>query len=90
MDSLTHVELSRRLVAAVGGPEGAAIAALFPQIDREPPTLHRLHAHNAQRARPITLLGLALLSGGRPPDGADGYEHQRFEAEADRLARRRR
>ena len=85
MDSLTHVELSRRLVAAVGGPEGAAIAALFPQIDREPPTLHRLHAHNVQRAEPITRLGLALLSGGRPPDGADGYELQRFEAEAGRF-----
>src|SRR5687768_11890155 len=85
MDSRTHVELSRRLVAAVGGPEGAAIAALFPQVDREPPTLHRLHAHNVQRARPITRLGLALLSGGHPPEGADPYERQRFEVESPRF-----
>lgn len=85
MDSRTHVELSRRLVAAVGGPEGAAIAALFPQVDREPPTLHRLHAHNVQRARPITELGLALLSGALPPDGSDPYERQRFQTEAPRF-----
>jgi hypothetical protein len=85
MDSRTHVELSRRLVAAAGGPEGAAIAALFPQVDRHPPTLHRLHAHNVHRARPIVRLGLALLSGGRPPEQADPYERERFESEAPRF-----
>ena len=84
MDSKTHLEVSARLMAAMGAPREAAIAALFPQVDREPPTLHRLHAHNLARARPITSMGLWALFDG-PPQPSDAYELRRFRDETPRF-----
>lgn len=62
MDSHTHVVFAAHLLRACGGPSAYRIVSLFPQIDRSPPTLHRLYAHTVFRARELTAAGLQLLA----------------------------
>lgn len=63
MDSRTHVELARKLLAISRGPISMTVASLFPQIDRNPPTLHRLYAHQIVKARDIAEWGLSQVLG---------------------------
>lgn len=86
MDSLTHVEFAQDLMRAAGARDWHAIACLFPQIDREPPTLHRLHAHALRKARWLTRMGMNVLAGAMDP-AASGcrYEWERFHTEKPRL-----
>jgi hypothetical protein len=86
MDSQTHIELAVEIAKAAGGPPSTAIASLFPQIDRHPPTLHRLYAHTVFKALPITRFGLKFMTGSPlAGDEIDGFEHQRFQAENPRF-----
>ena len=66
MDSVTHVELAIKLLSLSKeeSTNPLAIASLFPQIDRKPPTLHRLYAHSAFKARNITDQGLRFFFNG--------------------------
>jgi hypothetical protein len=82
MDSRTHVEYAARLMPAA--QRHAAVASLFPQIDRTPATLHRNYAHTLYKAPRLTWLGLACLSGG-VPDGGDVYALERFRVELPRI-----
>lgn len=86
MDSLTHVEFAQDLLRSAGAKDWHAIACLFPQIDREPPTLHRLHAHALRKARWLTRMGMNALAG--TSDQAASicpYEWERFQLEKPRL-----
>lgn len=86
MDSQTHIEFAIKLAHSINGNPKAAIASLFPQIDRHPPTLHRLYAHNVFKALPITRLGLRFLNGlDFSSVEKAGFEYQRFQSESPRF-----
>lgn len=89
MDSRTHVMLAAHLLRLTGGDKGLSIVSLFPQVDRNPPTLHRLYAHTVFRAREITLMGLVHFLGAGHVAGVERYKNdfvaQRFQAEAGRI-----
>jgi hypothetical protein len=86
MDSRTHIEFALKLMEAVGAPPPIAIASLFPQIDRHPPTLHRLYAHNVFKAKSITFIGLRFFSAGDfSLAEKQSFEYARFTAENSRL-----
>src|SRR5947208_11539039 len=62
MDSLTHVYFAWRLAEVSGTDKASAYAALFPQIDRNPPYFHRLYAHSFALARDLTKIGQEVLT----------------------------
>ncbi|HXC51477.1 MAG TPA: hypothetical protein VN634_11370 [Candidatus Limnocylindrales bacterium] len=62
MDSHTHVLLASRLLEICGARKSLCIVSLFPQIDRSPPTLHRMYAHTVFKTRELTEIGLLVLS----------------------------
>jgi hypothetical protein len=66
MDSRTHVILASQLLRLCGGRPALQIVSLFPQIDRSPPTLHRMYAHSVFKAGSITDIGLKLLGNASP------------------------
>src|SRR5947207_7573076 len=67
MDSLTHVYFAWRLAEVSGTDKASAYAALFPQIDRNPPYFHRLYAHNFALARDLTKIGQEVMASGKIP-----------------------
>jgi hypothetical protein len=86
LDSQTHIEFALELMKSVGASPATAIAALFPQIDRHPPTLHRLYAHTVFKARSVTRFGVRFLSGAEmTPSEKSTFEHSRFQAESARF-----
>lgn len=86
MDSQTHIELAVKIVEAVGGCSKTAIGSLFPQIDRNPPTLHRLYAHNVFKARSINRFGLKFLTKTNfTAQEKTTFEFERFQAESSRF-----
>lgn len=81
MDSVTHVELAIKLLslAKEETTNALTIASLFPQIDRNPPTLHRLYAHSAFKAEKITDLGLRFFFNGNFSEiEKSSFDHRRF------------
>jgi hypothetical protein len=86
MDTLTHIEFAQSLLHSARASDWHAIACLFPQIDREPPTLHRLHAHALRKAPWLTRMGLNALAGATDEAVATcRYEWERFHIEKPRL-----
>ena len=86
MDSLTHVYFAWRLAEVSGTDPGSAYAALFPQIDRNPPYFHRLYAHNFALARELGRIGQEVMATGKiPPRFKDNYAWKRFLEERPRI-----
>ncbi len=86
MDSLTHVYFAWRLAEVSGTDPGSAYAALFPQIDRNPPYFHRLYAHNFALARELSRIGQEVMATGKiPPRFKDNYAWKRFLEERPRI-----
>jgi len=86
VDSQTHIELALKFVNSLGARREMAVAALFPQIDRYPPTLHRLFAHSVFKALPITRFGLRVLSRSSLVDSERAtFEYRRFTSESPRF-----
>jgi hypothetical protein len=87
MDSLTHMHLAVALTDQLAVPREMSIACLFPQIDRTPPTLHRMYAHNVFFLERLTALGLEVLFGYAAPKDLPSrkYERDRFAAERPRF-----
>lgn len=85
MDSQTHVEFAAKLLAISGCSPAFSVVSLFPQIDRHPPTLHRMYAHTVFKAIPITSIGLRVLEQDDWQDAANAFEVRRFQEEKPRL-----
>src|SRR3989449_3439095 len=86
MDSLTHVYFAWRLAEVSGTDKASAYAALFPQIDRNPPYFHRLYAHNFALARDLSRIGQEVMATGKiPPKFKDNYAWKRFLEERPRI-----
>jgi len=86
MDSLTHVYFAWRLADVSGTDKASAYAALFPQIDRNPPYFHRLYAHNFALARDLSRIGQEVMATGKiPPKFKDNYAWKRFLEERPRI-----
>ena len=85
MDSQTHVELAAKLLSISGCSPVFSVVSLFPQIDRHPPTLHRMYAHTVFKAIPITNIGLRVLEQDDWQDAAHAFEVRRFKEEKSRL-----
>lgn len=89
MDSHTHVVLASRLLALCGSRKPLQIVSLFPQIDRSPPTLHRMYAHTVFKTRELTEIGLHLLNHPDPTAAAARFDNQfavrRFSEERGRI-----
>lgn len=92
MDSTTHVAFAAQLLRLSGGDPAYAVVSLFPQIDRNPPTLHRMYAHTVFQARELAEIGLQRLAA-TPPDAAtmaamasrNGFATRRFSEEQARI-----
>src|SRR5438046_2788922 len=79
MDSLTHVYFAWRLAEVSGTDKASAYAALFPQIDRNPPYFHRLYAHNFALARDLSKIGQEVMATGKvPAKFKDNYAWKSF------------
>src|SRR2546426_12136039 len=79
MDSPTHIDFGLKLLSLTGGEGQLAIASLFPQIDRKPPTLHRLYAHSVFKAKTLTDLGLKFFfEGSLSQDERASFAYNRF------------
>src|SRR5256886_15881059 len=86
MDSLTHVYFAWRLAEVSGTDKASAYAALFPQIDRNPPYFHRLYAHNFALARDLTKIGQEVMASGKIPTRfKENYAWKRFLQERPRI-----
>src|SRR5256886_17263134 len=86
MDSLTHVYFAWRLAEVSGTDKASASAALFPQIDRNPPYFHRLYAHNFALARDLTKIGQEVMASGKiPARFRENYAWKRFLEERPRI-----
>ena len=86
MDSLTHVYFAWRLAEVSGTDKASAYAALFPQIDRNPPYFHRLYAHNFALARDLTKIGQEVMASGKiPARFRENYAWKRFLQERPRI-----
>jgi hypothetical protein len=86
MDSQTHVVFARHLLRMVSGPSSLAVASLFPQIDRSPPTLHRLYAHTVVKAKGLAELGLRCFTNNNPSEVPFGpFPIGRFRVEKERM-----
>lgn len=86
MDSLTHVYFAWRLAQITGTDPASAYAALFPQIDRNPPYFHRLYAHNFALARDLSKIGQEVMTSGEIPVKYKGnYAWKRFLEERPRI-----
>ena len=86
MDSLTHVYFAWRLAEVSGTDKASAYAALFPQIDRNPPYFHRLYAHNFALARDLTKIGQEVMATGKiPVKFRENYAWKRFLQERPRI-----
>src|SRR5207249_8335217 len=86
MDSLTHVYFAWRLAEVSGTETASAYAALFPQIDRNPPYFHRLYAHNFALARDLTKIGQEVMATGKiPVKFRENYAWKRFLQERPRI-----
>ncbi len=89
MDSHTHVLLASHLLDICGARKSLCIVSLFPQIDRSPPTLHRLYAHTVFKTRELTEIGLFLLNdrGTEPASSRFGnaFAVRRFGEERGRM-----
>ena len=91
MDSLTHVYFAWRLAEVSGTDKASAYAALFPQIDRNPPYFHRLYAHNFALARELSKIGQEVMATGRiPAKFKENYAWKRFLQERPRILSYRR
>lgn len=86
MDSLTHVYFAWRLADISGTDNASAYAALFPQIDRNPPYFHRLYAHNFALAKDLSSIGQEVMATGEVPARyKDNYAWKRFLEERPRI-----
>src|SRR2546425_4592806 len=86
MDSWTHVYFAWRLAEISGTAPASASAALFPQIDRNPPYFHRLYAHNFALARDLSKIGQEVMATGKiPAKFKDNYAWKRFRQERPRI-----
>lgn len=85
MDSRTHVEFATQLLALIHADTDIAVVSLFPQIDRHPPTLHRMYAHTVFKAQAITQTGLHVLQDETWQDVQHAFEIRRFKEEKSRI-----
>jgi hypothetical protein len=86
MDSLTHIYFAWRLAEISGTDTASAYAALFPQIDRNPPYFHRLYAHNFALARDLSKIGQEVMATGKiPARFKENYAWKRFLQERPRI-----
>jgi hypothetical protein len=81
------MHLAVALAEHMAVPKEISIACLFPQIDRTPPTLHRMYAHNVFFLERLTVLGLEILFDYPAPKNLPcrHYERDRFAAERPRF-----
>lgn len=85
MDSRTHVDFAAKLLAIAGADHRLSLISLFPQIDRHPPTLHRMYAHTVFKAQAVTQTGLRVLSNDHSYDAQYAFEARRFKEEQARF-----
>lgn len=85
MDSRTHVEFAAKLLALAGADPALSLVSLFPQIDRHPPTLHRMYAHTVFKAQAVTQTGLRVLSDDHSENLQHAFEVRRFQEEKARF-----
>lgn len=86
MDSLTHVYFADKLLQISGGDRSAAVASLFPQIDREPAYFHRMYGHPFFQIRRLAAIGAGVYGTGRIDETTDDpYPWHRFSVERPRM-----
>jgi len=82
MDSRSHVEFAKRLLPS--HLQSAAVGALFPQIDRQPATLHRNFAHHVSKTGELVEDGLRIVLRSGDADTSK-YTEKRFAEEKHRI-----
>lgn len=86
MDSRTHIELAKKLLIISEGNSALSVGSLFPQIDRNPPTLHRLYAHQVVKSRAIVERGLHAVLGMKDLSPKEWpFASHRFNMERERM-----
>ena len=86
MDSLTHIYFAQRLLRATGKDTSAAVASLFPQIDRQPAYFHRMYGHPYFQIGKLAPVAMEVYTTGEIGE-EDGfyYARQRYVDERARM-----
>jgi hypothetical protein len=86
MDSLTHIYFAEKLLRACGLDPAAAVASLYPQIDRSPAYFHRMYGHpfyNIARLRDTAIA--VTCDRPAPDDPSMAYAAKRYAEERPRM-----